>query len=480
MIGRGGIVVIGDSLVDRDVEGRADRLCPDAPAPVLDELETTSRPGGAALAAAIASAEGAAVTLVTAIGADPAGDDLRRMLSECDVAVVDLGLAGPTPEKIRLRSGGRVLLRLDRGGPPPAVGSVACWRPRSGDAPGAVLVSDYGRGITAEASVRDLVVELGVPVVWDPHPRGACPVPGTRVVTPNRSELPGSPITAGLSEVSAAAGNALLEWGARGIAVTLGAGGALLVDGDGPPLAVPTPAVDGGDTCGAGDCFAAVVTRCLSGGALASEAVIEGVRAASAFVASGGAGAWIPLRGSPAQACQVSGGAGHDRPMPLQRFSEGAPDARGGAAVAHAGHGRQTVVATGGCFDILHAGHLHLLEAAGALGDRLVVLVNSDSSIRRLKGPDRPVVAEADRVAMLEALACVDAVVVFDDDTPAPALRRLRPDVFVKGGDYSGRPLPEAAVLASWGGQAVVVPYLAGRSTTGLLRRVAAEQTPSG
>jgi rfaE bifunctional protein nucleotidyltransferase chain/domain len=127
------------------------------------------------------------------------------------------------------------------------------------------------------------------------------------------------------------------------------------------------------------------------------------------------------------------------------------------------------VVAAGGCFDLLHAGHVRLLEAARALGDCLVVCLNSDESVRRLKGPGRPVVPQADRADVLRGLGCVDAVAIFAEDTPAAVLERLRPHLFVKGGDYGARDLPEAEVLARWGGQAVLVPYLEGRSTSGLL-----------
>ena len=132
------------------------------------------------------------------------------------------------------------------------------------------------------------------------------------------------------------------------------------------------------------------------------------------------------------------------------------------------------MVATGGCFDLLHAGHVATLEAARALGDCLVVLVNSDSSVRRLKGSGRPLQPQQDRAQVLMALQCVDAVVIFDEDTPSRVLEELRPDVWAKGGDYSGVELPEAAVLDRWGGQVVTVPYLAGRSTTALVELAAA------
>jgi len=136
------------------------------------------------------------------------------------------------------------------------------------------------------------------------------------------------------------------------------------------------------------------------------------------------------------------------------------------------------VVATGGCFDLLHAGHVSTLEAARSLGDCLVVLLNSDASVRRLKGPDRPLVAQADRAAVLLALACVDAVVVFDEDTPEAVLERVRPHVFAKGGDYAVGDLPEAAAMARWGGQVVILPYLEGRSTTSLLSQAGRSVSP--
>jgi rfaE bifunctional protein nucleotidyltransferase chain/domain len=130
---------------------------------------------------------------------------------------------------------------------------------------------------------------------------------------------------------------------------------------------------------------------------------------------------------------------------------------------------RGTVVATSGCFDLLHAGHVASLRAARALGDSLVVLLNSDNSVRRLKGPGRPLVPERDRATVLESLSFVDAVEIFDEDTPVEALRRIRPSVFVKGGDYGVRELPEQAALEEWGGAVVIVPYLEGRSTSRLV-----------
>lgn len=447
------LVVVGDALLDRDLEGQVERLCPDAPVPVVDELVQRSRPGGAGLAAALAAAEGRTVTLVTALSDDGPGRELAGLLARCGVDVVDLGLQGQTPEKVRVRSGGQSLLRLDHGPRRPApVGRCTPGAARAAAAAGAVLVADYGRGVAAEPGVRHMLGQLPVrtPVVWDPHPRGPDPVPGARLVTPNRREaaalVPGSDGDS-VAAVAARARALVARWKAAAVAVTLGPEGALMVDGDGPPLVAPAPPVDAGDPCGSGDRFATTAAGLLADGAVPSAAVVGAVAAASEFVAAGGAGSFT-----------LEGGAATPVLSDANAVVAGVP-ARGG-----------TVVATGGCFDLLHAGHISTLEGARALGDCLVVCLNSDASVGRLKGPDRPLVPEGDRAAVLAALACVDAVVIFDEETPEAVLERVRPDVFAKGGDYAVGELPEAATMQRWGGEVVILPYLEGRSTTGLLR----------
>jgi rfaE bifunctional protein nucleotidyltransferase chain/domain len=428
---------------------------------VVDAPSRRARPGGAALAAALAAGR-CPVVLVTALGDDAAGRELAALLDAAGVDVVDVGLAGPTPEKVRVTTGGRPLLRLDHGGPPSRPGPLTAAARQAIERASAVLVSDYGRGVTAEDGLRRLLAGLRTPVVWDPHPRGSEPVPGVRLATPNRAEArhfaPGVE-GAGLAALAARAATLGRRWQAAGIAVTLGAEGAMLWEGGGVPLMIPATPVSGGDPCGAGDAFAATVAACLADGALPSEAVTEAVAAATAFVA-GDRPATVDLR----DAGRAAPAPPPPASAPRHDFDRHADDvvravrARGG-----------TVVATGGCFDLLHAGHVGMLQAARALGDCLVVCLNSDSSVRRLKGPDRPVVPETDRAGVLLALGAVDAVVVFDDDTPAAVLDRLRPDVFAKGGDYTADSLPEAAIVARWSGQTVILPYIEGRSTTRIL-----------
>ncbi|CAL9381941.1 Bifunctional protein HldE [Streptomyces sp. enrichment culture] len=446
------LLVVGDALLDRDLSGCADRLAPDAPVPVVAECAERVRPGGAALAAYLAARDGREVTLVAGMGDDPASRELRDLL-EPWLTLIPLPLSEPLSEKTRVLAQDRPVVRLDRGGGHVREATGAA-RAAVRAAP-AVLVSDYGRG--AADALRDVLAERP-PLVWDPHPRGGPPVPGTRLVTPAEKEAHGfaPPGGAAPGTLRAAAHNAaalVRRWRVAAVAVTLGARGALLTYGE-HPLLVPAPAAHPGDSCGAGDRFAATAAALLADGALVGEAVEGAVSAASAFVAAGGAGA-VPRPDA--------------RPAPIPPPDADDPHAL--AARVRAQHG--TVVAAGGCFDLLHAGHVGLLQAARRLGDCLVVCVNSDASVRRRKGEGRPVNPLADRIRVLRALACVDAVAVFDEDTPERLLADLRPDVWVKGGDYAGAELPEAALLQEWGGQAVLLPYLDGRSSTALMERAA-------
>lgn len=481
----GPVVVIGDTLLDRDVEGVVNRLCPDSPVPVLDETTYVDRPGGAGLAAVFAAVHGAEVALVTAIADDAGGARLSSLLAAAGVQLYALPLAGATPEKIRLRVRGRVLLRHDRGGTSGEPGEPGEAVLRLIARASAVLVSDYGRGVAGQPALRAALAATRAPVVWDPHPRGPAAVPGVQLATPNEFEArelaKASPGASRLVTVSRGAQALRQRWRAGAVAVTLGGEGALLCHAGTTPLVVPAPASAEGDTCGAGDRFAAAATLALARGALVSEAVQAAVAEASAYVAGGGVATALPgpVRTRPDRPAVETGPVftgGGERIGP----------AAAGAVIAEVRAAGGTVVATGGCFDLLHAGHVATLETARQLGDCLVVCLNSDASVAGLKGPDRPVVPQGDRSRLLAALSCVDAVLIFDESTPHAALSWLRPDIWVKGGDYAtgggDETLPEAGILRRWGGQTVVVPYLDGRSTTDMIAAARAGRpgTPAG
>lgn len=451
MRGRNGpLVVVGDALLDIDLRGSSHRSCPDAPAaPVVADARAWHRPGGAALAAWCAAQEGRPVVLVTALGRDAAGERVTELLRD-SVSLVTLPLLGATPVKTRVQVDGRTVARLDGSAGRAALTTSAAELAEALAGAAAVLVSDYGRGIAAAADVRRVLAEHAetTPLVWDPHPNGPAPVEGARLVTPNAAEAgvdPGDP-RAVLRRARALA----RYWGARSVAITLGARGAVWADARGRGRSVEAAAAAGsGDACGAGDSFAARAACGLADGDSPERAAAHGVRAATAFVRAGGAAA-------------VGTGGDRGAPSPVP-----GTDALAVAEEVRRRGGR--VVATGGCFDVLHAGHVSLLRRARALGDCLIVCLNGDASVRALKGPDRPIVGERDRSHVLSALDCVDAVHVFDEATPLELLERLRPDLWVKGGDYTAEELPETFVVRRHGGDVVCLPLLPGRSTTRLV-----------
>jgi D-beta-D-heptose 7-phosphate kinase/D-beta-D-heptose 1-phosphate adenosyltransferase len=428
------------------VDGHAERLCPDAPALVVEESAARLRPGGAALAALLAArdpADDREVILIAPLGDDRASAAVRDLLPD-RVTVIPLPLAGALQEKTRIRAAGQTLLRVDKpAGTPGPAGRAAA---EAIGAAGALLVSDYGHGTTADPLLREALSRRAarIRLVWDPHPRGTEPVPGTHLVTPNAAEAArAAGLTAGgVLQAAAAAERLLGAWPVQAAAVTLGGRGALLARVGQAPLAIPAKALQVTDPCGAGDRFAVAAATGLGDGATLSEAVTEAVAAATGYLARGG----------------VAGLAPRGAPLPV------ATTALEVARAVRAAGG--VVVAAGGCFDVLHAGHVSMLRAARSLGDCLIACMNSDDSVRRLKGPGRPLNSAADRAEVLAALDCVDRVAVFDEDTPERLLGELRPDIWVKGGDYDGRELPEAAALRRWGGRVVTVPYLSGRSTS--------------
>lgn len=449
------VVVIGDVLLDRDLNGDVKRLCPDAPVPVVDVLQTWGSPGGAGLAALLCrhDPESVDVRLVTPLADDEAG---RAILTRLDgIDVVALEQTGSTRRKSRVRAADQSLLRIDDGGPatPRNVDPHVIDRAlRDADV---VLVADYGGGVTHDPVIRDRLAEAAtwIKVVWDPHPRGGAPVPGVTLVTPNETEAR-QVLGDSVSPPDTLAVDVRQVWAAEAVAMTAGARGAFLAIGDAALYAPVEPIDQPRDPCGAGDSFAASASVALAYGASTSEAVLRAARDARAWVARGGlVGFRQVLR----------------RPILTEHTGADEPEPAGLGVVSRIRRHGGTLVATGGCFDVLHAGHIATLESGRRLGDGLVVLLNSDDSVRRLKGAGRPAVGQQDRQRMLLALRSVDAVIVFDDRTPAEALAELKPDIWVKGGDYVSRELPEAELVRSWGGRVILLPYLQGRSTTALL-----------
>lgn len=448
------IVVVGDVLLDVDLEGQATRLCPDAPVPVVDVSCARRRAGGAGLVARMLADDGYPVVLVTVLGTDEASTLVEEELAGITVVAGTSG--APTPVKTRVRAGGHPLVRFDEGCERPPVPKVTAAMLQAVNDASAVIVADYGRGLAANSALRAALSRLAgrVPIVWDPHPAGAAPVPGVDVVTPNLAEARAAAGSDAVADTPAELSARLLSrWQSKAVLVTQGEQGAILAqESVRKPLPIAVPRTTVSDPCGAGDRLAASLLVQLAAGRDLEGSAVLAVREAAAFLAGGG----------------VAGLVRRPRPHPPvgRGADQAVPDALALARRVRRAGG--TVVATGGCFDLLHAGHARSLAAARRLGDCLIVCLNSDASVRRLKGADRPIITEQDRSELLLALGCVDAVLVFEEDTPEACLDVLRPDIWVKGGDYEIRELPETPLVESWGGRCLTVPHHPARSTTHL------------
>ncbi|MFJ6002579.1 PfkB family carbohydrate kinase [Arthrobacter sp. NPDC092385] len=450
------IVVVGDVLLDTDLSGGAGRLSPDAPVPVVDVDAVQRRAGGAGLVARMLQADGHDAVLVTVLGEDDAAGLLRAELEGITVVAGPSG--APTPVKTRVRASGQPVVRFDEGCAKPPVPGCTEEMLTALDGADAIIAADYGRGLLANGGLRARLEALtgSTPVVWDPHPSGVQPVPGVAAVTPNIGEaLRFADVQGTGTQAAAAAADVLLEaWGSRAVLVTMGEHGALVAAAGLLPQVVPAPRVSASDPCGAGDRFASALAVGLAEGAAIDAAAQQATESAARFLGSGGVSAMGNRREDAPQQLPVDG-------LDALNVARRTREAGG------------TVVATGGCFDLLHAGHARTLAAARQLGDCLIVCLNSDESVRGLKGENRPIIKQEDRAELLSALECVDAVLVFGESTPENAISRLQPDIWVKGGDYAAEDLPEAALVSSWGGRTVTVPYIPARSTTKLAAALA-------
>jgi D-beta-D-heptose 7-phosphate kinase/D-beta-D-heptose 1-phosphate adenosyltransferase len=467
-------LVLGESILDVYLRGRTTRLSREAPVPVVDLDERVDAPGGAANAAVNLASLGARVELLSVVGDDPAGARLRELLLAAGVGVDHL-VAQPgrrTLIKRRLVADGQMLARADDGddapvGEPTQRGLLAALRQRFGSCD-AVLVSDYGYGLIGAPLLEALrSLQAGAPraLVVDAKRPAVYREVGVTAAKPNYEEavdLLGIGRLAGTSrrvEQLERQGERLRSLlGAELVAVTLDSEGALLFEpGEGPPYRTYARERPSSLTTGAGDTFASVLALALAAGADVPAAG-ELASAAAALVVS-------------REGTAVCGADVLRQVVMVTRRQHGGVDELVAEVRAHRGHGRR-IVFTNGCFDILHHGHVAYLNRAKALGDVLVVGVNSDDSVRRLKGADRPLNALEDRMAVLGALSCIDHLVAFDGDTPAELIRAVRPDVFVKGGDYRPDTLPEAPLVEQLGGEVVLLPYLEDHSTSGVIQRI--------
>ncbi|MEM8835881.1 MAG: D-glycero-beta-D-manno-heptose 1-phosphate adenylyltransferase [Planctomycetota bacterium] len=475
------VLVVGDFMLDELVFGDAERLTADAPVPVLQVRRRESTPGGAANVCNCLDALRCEVLAVGVVGEDDAGDTLSASLTAqgIDASGLVTDATRPTTRKQSLvglaqHRHPQKMFRLDeesREPLPHGIRNALLERVRKRLAScDVVAIEDYNKGVLCDETCAQVIAiarEAGKPVIVDP-----ARIPdyrryhGATAITPNRSEAElatGMPthLDADPAHNAALARALLTDLELDAVVLTLDRHGALLLERGGNPQPIPTRARQVYDVTGAGD----MVLAALSAGIGARMPWADATRFANA-----GAGLTVEVFGSQAipfervhHAVQVemSGLSGKTRTLEQSLIELN----------AHRREGKR-IVFTNGCFDILHAGHLRLLRAARALGDVLVVAINSDDSVRRLKGDDRPVHNQHDRADLLGELESVSIVVVFDEDTPERALERIRPDVLVKGGDYTRDQVVGGAFVESYGGRVALVPIVEGRSTTAAISKL--------
>ena len=467
------VVVVGDAMLDRFVYGEVERISPEAPIPVLRETRETAMAGGAGNVARNIAALGAVTEFVSLIGDDAAGQQLSAMLA-AETGVVPRLRVLPdhlTTVKTRYIAGHQQMLRADREratGVPQALqrGIVENVKKLIPDA-GALVVSDYGKGVLAPNGAADLIAfarRAGLPVVVDPKGTDFARYRGATVVTPNRKELQAASgmATGSDEDIVAAARKIIADCGVDYVLATRSADGMSLI-GAAEAHHLPAEAREVFDVSGAGDTVVAAVAAALAAGVPLIEAARLANVAAGIVVAK--VGTAVARRDEIAEAIHAGDLLRGERKIV---GLDGALD-----QVARWRRQGLRIGFTNGCFDLLHPGHVSLLEQARAACDRLIVGLNSDASVKRLKGPERPVQSEAARAVMLGSLAGVDLVVIFGEDTPLRLIEALKPDVLVKGADYALKDVVGGGFVQSYGGKIVLAELVPGQSTTATISRMA-------
>ena len=469
------VLILGDVMLDRYVSGTASRLSPEAPIPVLRPTTRRATLGGAANVALNIATLGGQASLVGVIGDDPEGSELTNLLGSSGIVPHLIVAPGrPTTAKTRFMAGTHQLLRLDEESTA-EVDAVTADNVLSAfteaiDAADIVVLSDYAKGVLSDAVLSGALERArayGRVLIADPKRIDFAAYRGATVLTPNEQEVrQATRIDAAEDAEAVRAGQCALEdTGCQAVVVTRSAKGLTLVRRDAPALHLPTRAREVADVSGAGDTLVAALAVALGAGAALPEA---------AMLANVTAGISVGKPGTATVSQEELLGVLHladliasdrkivDRAEATQR------------AAAWRAQGRRIGFANG-CFDLIHPGHIRLLSEARARCDRLIVALNTDASVKRLKGPTRPLQNETARATVMASLAPVDLVVLFDEDTPMQLIKALRPDVLVKGADYSIDQVVGADLVQSWGGTVLLVELQAGHSTTGTIRRMSKE-----
>ena len=462
---RARVLVIGDCMLDRYWSGGTSRISPEAPVPVVHVQASEERPGGAANVALNIATLGAKATLMGYIGQDETGQSLERLLQSKGVNTHFITLPNnPTITKLRVLSRNQQLLRLDF-----EQGFVGQDHSQLLDNVGAVLaehdvviISDYRKGTLERArELIQLAKAAGKAVVVDPKSTEFMDYQGATVITPNLSEFSAAAGSWKTEEELIQKGRALMQrCELDNLLITRSEQGMTLLSGNQAPVNLPTRAREVFDVTGAGDTVVAVLAAAMATGLPIDQSMALANLAAGIVVAKVGTATVTVAE--------------------LHKALHAHPTARKGVvseaelleALQQARLHGETIVMTNGCFDLLHAGHVTYLQEAKQLGDRLIVAVNTDESVKRLKGPTRPVTTMANRMTVLAALGVVDWVVSFTEDTPERLICALKPDYLVKGGDNDPQKIPGNRCVWDNGGEVVVLSFKDGVSTTRTIAKI--------
>ncbi len=459
------VLVVGDLMLDRYWHGNTTRISPEAPVPVVHVGEIEERPGGAGNVAINITAVGGHAAVVGVIGNDEAGNRLSNILKQAGVDSQLQALPDkPTITKLRVISRHQQLIRLDfeDGFADKDIVSVPGSIKNNLSGVGAVILSDYGKGTLGQiADLIQLVKSAGKPVLIDPKGSDFERYRGATLITPNMHEFEAVVGECHNDAEIEQKGNALLkQLDMDALLVTRSEQGMILLQRDQDPLHLPAQAREVYDVTGAGDTVISVLGAALAAGLSLPQSTTLANLAAGIVVSKLGTATVSPqeLEGA-LHAEQVLEGGIVDEDILI-------------AQVASAKRRGEKVIMTNGCFDILHSGHVAYLQQARKLGDRLVIAVNGDASVKRLKGDSRPINTLDRRMTVLSALECVDWVVPFSEDTPERLICEVLPDLLVKGGDYSPDQIAGGRCVQDKGGEVKVLPYVEGNSTSDIIKAI--------
>lgn len=461
---RRSILVIGDVMLDRFIDGSVSRISPEAPVPILEKSRESEMAGGAANVACNLASLGCDVSLVSITGDDPQGRKVAGLLG-ANMAIdfhQIIDKDRPTTTKTRFRADGQQVLRFDEEVTHPASDHVQQQLHDTFTAALAsidlVIISDYAKGCVPPALIARLTKaakDAGKMVVIDPKLADFGSYAKASLLTPNLSELRKTGGIKGdsLEEIAAGASALASKHRVEAILVTLSARGMLLAHADGNWHHAPAQAREVFDVSGAGDTVIAMLSAALAGGAPMDQAVALANMAASVVVGKSGTAI-----ASPGEVILMAGAK-----TPPTDW------AHWGITCTGWRESGQTIGFANGCFDLLHPGHIYLLQQAASQCDRLIVGLNSDESVRRLKGQTRPFQAAEQRAAALQALDFIDGVAVFAQDTPLELITTLQPDFIFKGGDYRPEDVVGRDVVAARGGDVIIISTLGSHSSTGMI-----------